>query len=137
MPNDEGIPNGRMSKRNANRHFVIRNSSFLRHSSFVIRHFFPAMKNLFQSRLFILTLAVLLTFTSCHGRRLTKANVDEVSQGMSRKQVESILGPPTSIDSTNLLIMKKVTYTYKQGNESVTVEFVNDEGSSKESNLHD
>ena len=33
--------------------------------------------------------------------------------------------------------MKKVTYTYQQGNESVTVVFVNDEVTSKESNLHD
>ena len=56
---------------------------------------------------------------------------------MSRKQVESILGPPTSVDSTNLLIMKKVTYTYQQGNESVAIVFVNDEVASKDSNLHD
>ena len=46
---------------------------------------------------------------------------------MSRKQVESILGPPTSVDSTNLLVTKKVTYIYQQGNESVTIVFFNDE----------
>jgi len=51
--------------------------------------------------------------------------------------VESILGPPTSIDSTNLLVMKKVTYAYKQEDESVTIVFVNDQVASKESNLHD
>ena len=73
----------------------------------------------------------------CLGKRLTKANVDEVEKGMSRKQVESILGPPTSVDSTDLLVTKKVTYTYKQGDESVTIVFFNDEVSSKESNLHD
>ena len=56
---------------------------------------------------------------------------------MSRKQVESILGPPTSVDSTNLLILKKVTYIYQQGAESVTIVFVNDEVASKESSLHD
>ena len=74
---------------------------------------------------------------ACHGKRLTKANVDEVSKGMSRKQVESILGPPTSIDSTDLLILKKVTYIYQQADESVTIIFVNDEVASKESTLHD
>lgn len=95
------------------------------------------MKGFLRSRLFILMLSVLLAFAACKGRRLTKANVDEVSQGMSRKQVESILGPPTSIDSTNLLVMKKVTYTYRQSDESVTIVFVNDEVASKESNLHD
>ena len=82
-------------------------------------------------------MAVLFAFSGCHGQRLTRANVDEVSKGMSRKQVESILGPPTSVDSTNLLITKKVTYTYQQGNESVTIVFFNDEVSSKESNLHE
>ena len=84
-----------------------------------------------------LLLAAALVFTGCRGKRLTRANVDEVSNGMSRKQVESILGPPTSVDSTNLLVTKKVTYVYQQGGESVTIVFFNDEVSSKESNLHD
>ena len=95
------------------------------------------MRSLLRSPLSILVLTAYLALTACHGPRLTKANVDQVSQGMSRKQVESILGPPTSVDSTNLLVMKKVTYAYNQGKESVTIVFVNDEVASKESNLHD
>lgn len=83
-----------------------------------------------------LGLVALLAFGACQ-KRLTKANVDEVTPGMSRKQVESILGAPTAVDSTNLLITKKVTYVYRQGNESVTIVFFNDEVSAKESNLHD
>ena len=85
----------------------------------------------------VVLLAAVLTLGGCRGKRLTKANVDEVTNGMSRKQVESILGPPTSIDSTNLLVAKKVTYTYRQGDETVTIVFFNDEVSSKESNVHD
>jgi outer membrane protein assembly factor BamE (lipoprotein component of BamABCDE complex) len=85
----------------------------------------------------VLFLAVALTMGGCGGKRLTKANVQEVTDGMSRKQVESILGPPTSIDSTNLLVTRKVTYTYRQGDEAVTIVFFNDQVSSKESNLHD
>ena len=81
--------------------------------------------------------AVACALSGCHGKRLTKANVAEVTEGMSRKQVESILGPPTSIDSTDLLIMKKVTYSYQQDHESVTIVFVNDKATSKESSLHD
>jgi hypothetical protein len=84
-----------------------------------------------------LLLVALFAFTSCQGKRLTRANVDQVANGMSRKQVESILGPPTAVDSTNLLVTKKVTYTYQQGDELVTVVFFNDQVSSKESNLHD
>ncbi len=84
----------------------------------------------------LLTVAV-FALSACYGKRLTKANVDEVSNGMSRKQVESILGPPTSVDSTNLLVTKKVTYIYRQGGELVTIVFFNNEVASKESNLRD
>ena len=93
-------------------------------------------KHLQSWRWFSLLVGALFALSACHGKRLTKANVDEVSTGMSRKQVESILGPPTSVDSTNLLVTKKVTYTYKQGDESVTIVFFNDEVATKESSLH-
>ena len=96
----------------------------------------PSPHSSFRLGLGLLVLAAMLS-VGCLGKRLTKANVNEVEKGMSRKQVESILGPPTSVDSTDLLVTKKVTYTYKQGDESVTIVFFNDEVSSKESNLHD
>ena len=94
-------------------------------------------KHLKSSRWVPLLAAAVFALSACSGKRLTKANVDEVSNGMSRKEVESILGPPTSVDSTNLLVTKKVTYTYRQGNESVTIVFFNNEVASKESTLHD
>jgi len=84
-----------------------------------------------------LLVAALVALGACHGKRLTRANVDEVSKGMSRKQVESILGPPTSIDSTDLAVTKKVTYIYQQADESVTIVFLNDAVASKESTLRD
>ncbi len=95
------------------------------------------MKKHRRLQLLSLLLATLFVMGACHGKRLTRANVDQVANGMTRKQVESILGPPTSVDSTNLLVTKKVTYIYQQANESVTIVFFNDEVSSKESNLHD
>ena len=91
----------------------------------------------FRRALLVIVLAVALCGGGCVGKRLSKANVDQVEKGMSRKQVESILGPPSSIDSTDLLVTKKVTYTYKEGDELVTIVFFNDQVSSKESNLHD
>mgnify|MGYP001796615080 CR=1 FL=1 len=95
------------------------------------------MKRNCRFQFFTVLLAAVLVLSGCHGKRLSKANVAEVSEGMSRKQVESILGPPTSVDSTNLLILKKVTYVYQQGGESVTIVFTNDQVASKESSLHD
>ena len=77
----------------------------------------------------------LLVGNSCSEKRITKANVDEVIEGMSKKQVESILGPPTSIDNKDLIVMKKTTYVYRQGKDTVTVVFKDDKVQSKESTL--
>jgi len=72
---------------------------------------------------------------SCSGRRITKANVDEVAEGMSKKQVESILGLPTAIDNTDFVIMKKTTYVYRQGDDTVTIVFKDDKVADKQSTL--
>ena len=84
----------------------------------------------------VMTIAAALMLSGCHiGARLTKANVDQVTEGMTKKQVESILGPPTAIDTTDLILLKKTTYTYRQGDDRVTVVFKDDKVQSKESTL--
>jgi outer membrane protein assembly factor BamE (lipoprotein component of BamABCDE complex) len=80
---------------------------------------------------------LVLTLDSCVGRRITKANVDEITEGMSKKQVESILGPPTEIDNKDLIIMKKTTYTYRQATDTVTIVFKDDKVTEKQSTLTD
>jgi outer membrane protein assembly factor BamE (lipoprotein component of BamABCDE complex) len=82
--------------------------------------------------LFLLALAI-----SCGGKRIAKANVDEVSEAKSKKQVESILGPPTSMDNQDFVIMKKTTYVYRQGKDMVTIVFKDDKVQSKDSTLSD
>ena len=83
-------------------------------------------------------LVVLLAVgVSCAGKRITKANVDQVSEGMSKKQVESILGPPTSLNTQDLVIMKKTIYIYRQGKDTVTIVFKDDKVQSKDSTLSD
>ena len=85
---------------------------------------------------FALVLLIVLG-VSCAGKRLTKANVDEVAEGMSKKQVESILGPPTKIDNKDFVIMKKTTYVYHQGKDTVTIVFKDDKVTDKQSTLSD
>jgi outer membrane protein assembly factor BamE (lipoprotein component of BamABCDE complex) len=80
---------------------------------------------------------VLLAVVSCAGRRITKANVDEVGEGMSKKQVESVLGPPTELDNKDFLILKKTTYVYRQGQDTVTIVFKDDKVVEKQSTLTD
>ncbi len=80
----------------------------------------------------VLGLALL---TGCSDKRITKANVNEVTEGMSKKQVESILGQPTSIDTKDLLILKTTTYVYRQGKDTVTIVFKDDKLQTKQSTL--
>ena len=54
---------------------------------------------------------------------------------MAKKQVESILGQPTSTDTKDLLTAKTTTYVYRQGKESVTIVFKDDKVQAKQSTL--
>jgi SmpA/OmlA family protein len=99
-----------------NSSFGLRHSFGIRHLSFVI----------FTRVVLILAVAVAL---SCSSKRFDKANVDQVTEGMSKKQVESILGPPTSLTKT--------TYVYRQGKDTVTIVFKDDKVQSKDSTLSD
>jgi hypothetical protein len=49
--------------------------------------------------------------------------------------VETSPGPPSAIDTTDLILLKKTTYTYRQGKDTVTVVFKDDKVQSKESTL--
>jgi hypothetical protein len=94
----------------------------------VIRHSFV----IFIRLLFIL---LLLLESSCVPDRLRQANVDEVAVGMSRKQVESILGPPTETDTKDLPVTKTLTYLYRQRSGTVTIVFKEDKVAEKQSTL--
>ena len=83
---------------------------------------------------------ILISFISCDrnvlsGSRLTPANYDQVSLGMSKAQVERILGPPTTMESKDMVIFKKITYRYEDGKKFARITFKNDEVDGKDSNL--
>ena len=84
---------------------------------------------------FVLVLMFVFLLDSCIGKRITKANVDEVTEGMSKKQVESILGQPTSSKTEDPTILKQTTYVYRQGKDTVTIVFKDDKVQSKHSTL--
>ena len=100
--------------------FGFRHSFVIRHLSFVIRS---------------VLVVLLMLAVSCSGKRISKQNVDQVAEGMSKKQVESILGPPTSLDNKDFVIMKKTTYIYRQGKDTITIVFKDDKVQSKDSTL--
>jgi outer membrane protein assembly factor BamE (lipoprotein component of BamABCDE complex) len=92
----------------------------------------PILKSISR---FLLVLLLALAVSCTPGKRITKANVDEVTEGMSKKQVESILGPPTSINNEDFVIMKKTTYVYRQGKDTVTIVLKDDKVQAKDSTL--
>src|SRR6478609_7484451 len=69
------------------------------------------------------------------GSKLTSANYDQITLGMSKAQVENILGPPTRAETKEMVIFKKTTYRYENGKKFAIITFKNDEVDSKDTNL--
>ena len=93
----------------------------------------PILKSISR---FSLVLLFVLAVSCTPGKRISKANVDEVTEGMSKKQVESILGPPTDIDKGSVS-SNSATYVYRQGKDTVTIVFKDDKVQAKDSTLAD
>lgn len=97
----------------------------------------PAMARGFLRLVCVLALFAFALAGCNSSKRLTKANVDEVAEGMAKKQVESILGLPTTVDTKDLVSLKRTVYVYAQGKDSVTIVFKDDKVQSKVSTLSD
>ena len=69
------------------------------------------------------------------GSKLTLSNYDQITPGMTKAQVERILGPPTTVETKDMMIFKKTTYRYEDGAKFAMFTFKNDELDSKEGNL--
>ena len=86
----------------------------------------------------LLLIAALFSVAACDrlsGSKLTSANYDQITNGMSKSQVEKILGKPTSFDTKDMIIFKKTTYRYEDGEKFAMITLKNDEVDSKDSNL--
>ena len=67
--------------------------------------------------------------------QLTTANYDQVSNGMSKGQVETILGKPATVESKEMSGFRKTTYRYEDGKNFAIVTFKNNEVDGKDTNL--
>ncbi len=94
------------------------------------------------NKIYLLALVGLLLMTAgCNrnvltGSKLTAANYDQITTGMTKGQVERILGPPTTSDTKDMVIFKKTTYRYEDGQKFAAITFKNDEVESKDGNLN-
>lgn len=69
------------------------------------------------------------------GSKLTLDNYNQITTGMSKAQVEKILGSPTSTETKDMLIFKKTTWRYEDGPKFAQITFKNDEVDGKDTNL--
>jgi outer membrane protein assembly factor BamE (lipoprotein component of BamABCDE complex) len=76
----------------------------------------------------IASLALILT--GC-GSKLNQENLNKVETGMSEKQVQELLGKPTSTETAEAFGLSATTYVYKNGDVEVRVIFANHQVISK------
>jgi hypothetical protein len=67
--------------------------------------------------------------------KLTMDNYKLITTGMARGQAQEILGPPTSMETKNMVLFEKTTWRYEDGKKFVILTFKNDQLDSKDSNL--
>ena len=107
------------------------------------------MKNPFPAFVAVACAAALLGVASCDRAgnpvapavpvvslsKVTLANYNQIRLGMSKSQVETILGQPTTAETKDVVIFKKTTYRYEDGTKFILLTFKNDELDSKDGNL--
>jgi outer membrane protein assembly factor BamE (lipoprotein component of BamABCDE complex) len=69
------------------------------------------------------------------GSKLTLSNYNQIRPGMSKAQVERILGRPTKVETKDMVLFSKTTYRYEDGKKFAIITFKNDEVDSKDTNL--
>ena len=87
-----------------------------------------------------ISLFAILVLAACNrnvltGSKLTLDNYNQITTGMSKAQVEKILGPPTSMETKDMLVFKKTIWRYEDGQKFAQITFKNDEVDSKDTNL--
>ena len=99
------------------------------------RNSFVTKVGLLSATLFLLLLPGCDRTAAPTVSRLTKANVDQVQPGMTKAQVQALLGAPTNAETKDLVIYKRTTYQYVEGKVFVNITFKNDELDNKQTNI--
>jgi hypothetical protein len=107
----------------------------LLHKKIQIRFMTLRKTSILLSLLAWLLLAVSCDHSVVTGSKLTLSNYDQITPGMTKAQVERILGPPTTVETKDMMIFKKTTYRYEDGKKFAMFTFKKDELDSKEANL--
>jgi len=74
---------------------------------------------------FLAVVAVLAVWLAGCGTRITKENFDKIQTGMTQAEVQAILGEPTESSSVDLALFSGTTSTWRAGDTTIAVQFVN------------
>jgi outer membrane protein assembly factor BamE (lipoprotein component of BamABCDE complex) len=82
----------------------------------------------------LLCLGLAFCFFACSGpsSKVTSENYGKITTGMTKVQVEELIGKPTRMESGELLGIEGATYYYSTRKAEVKVVFVNDSVVSKD-----
>jgi outer membrane protein assembly factor BamE (lipoprotein component of BamABCDE complex) len=89
-------------------------------------------------RVHLVAFLALLTLAACNHNpmsKLTLDNYNKITTGMSKAQVQQVLGPPTKTDMKDMIVFKKTTFRYEDGTRFAEITFKNDEVDGKQTNL--
>ena len=73
-----------------------------------------------------LALVALIALTAAACSKITQENFDKVNDGMSRAEVEAILGAPTEAASAGIVGISGTSATWKGEAGTITIQFFND-----------
>jgi outer membrane protein assembly factor BamE (lipoprotein component of BamABCDE complex) len=71
---------------------------------------------------------IVLALSGCNRNALTASkltldNYNKITTGMSKSQVENILGPPTTMETKDMIVFKKTSYRYEEGKNFAMITF--------------
>ena len=88
---------------------------------------------------YILLLIAVSALAACNHSplsRLTLDNYNKITEGMSKAQVEQLLGVPAKTEEKQILMVKRTVYRYEDGTHFAEIAFDGDgKVASKETNL--
>ena len=88
---------------------------------------------------YVLLLVAAIAFAACNHNpvsRLTLDNYNKITEGMSKAQVEQLLGPPNKTETKDMLVVHRTIYRYEDGTRFAEIAFNgNNKVESKTTNL--
>jgi outer membrane protein assembly factor BamE (lipoprotein component of BamABCDE complex) len=82
--------------------------------------------------LLIALVVVCVGLAACAVSKINQENFDKIKTGMSQGEVQAILGEPTESSSVDMAVFSGTASTWKRGDITITVQFVNGKVVSKQ-----